>query len=104
MGTSCFEKNWKNFNCWLTPPVSLVSKVLIHMERCKARGTLVIPKWESANFWPLLVNGDGKFKGFIKDYDEYVRPFNFFVNSSNVSRVFHKNFESNVLVLKICYQ
>ena len=39
------------------------------MQLCKAKGTLAIPKWKSALFWPMLVdNFTEDFKTFVKDF------------------------------------
>ena len=49
-----FTVNWEDEMCWLVPPVYLVGRALRHAEVCKTRGTLVVPMWKSAFFWPLL--------------------------------------------------
>ena len=49
-----FTEHWGGTNNWIVPPVYLVSRVLKHMKVCKAKGTLVVPAWYSASFWPLL--------------------------------------------------
>ena len=49
-----FTVNWEDEMCWLVPPVYLVGRALRHAEVCKTRGTLVVPMWKSAVFWPLL--------------------------------------------------
>ena len=46
-------------------PVVLLPKVLNFMFHSKAQGTLVLPYWPSAPFWPLLVR---TFWGFVVDY------------------------------------
>ena len=40
------------------------------METCKAKGTLVVPEWKSAPFWPLLCSYDCPFlfPEFVKDF------------------------------------
>ena len=98
-GVDCFKHDWSGYCNWLAPPVKLVPKVLIHMDRCKANGTLVVPKWTSAAFWPLLVNNLGEFKPFIKDHVEYCKPMNFFCSHSH--NIFNVNFRSNVFVLRL---
>ena len=55
-GVDAFFQDWQHENCLVVPPVVLLSKVLIFMFRCNARGTLVLPYWPSAPFWPLLVH------------------------------------------------
>ena len=44
----------------LVPPVSLIPRVLVYMRQCGAVGTLILPYWPSASFWPMLCpSGDG---------------------------------------------
>ena len=64
-GVDAFFQDWQHENCLVVPPVVLLSKVLIFMFRCNARGTLVVPYWPSAPFWPLLVH---RFWNFVVDY------------------------------------
>ena len=49
-----FTVDWHGENNWWCPPPSLIPRVISHAETCKAQGTLVVPCWESAPFWPLL--------------------------------------------------
>ena len=49
-----FSMNWKGENNWLVPPIYLVPEVLRHIVFCKASGTLIVPHWKSAPYWPLL--------------------------------------------------
>jgi len=56
-----FTVSWEGENAWLCPPFYLIGDVL---EKCKAEqmhGTLVIPEWRSAWWWPLMFGlGGGK--------------------------------------------
>ena len=36
----------------------------IELEKCKC--TLVVPEWKSAPYWPLFVNNDANFKGYVR--------------------------------------
>ena len=36
------------------PTLHLVSKSVFRLEQCCAKGTLIIPAWKSAVFWPVL--------------------------------------------------
>ena len=47
------------------PPIELIPRVLRHAQLCKAQGTLVVPLWESASFWPMLCPDGSKFIGFV---------------------------------------
>jgi len=72
------------------------------MRNCKAKGTLVFPRLESALFWPCLVDSGGQFHSYISDFVEYVKPKNFFVSGSHKESIFAKSpFISNVLVISI---
>jgi hypothetical protein len=54
LGVDAFNSNWSSEVNWLVPPVSLASRAINHLVECKALGTLVVPKWPSAPFWPLI--------------------------------------------------
>ena len=44
------------------------------MEKCRARGTLVVPFWSFANFWAVLVNKKNDLESFVKDYRLFENP------------------------------
>ena len=60
-----FTTNWSGKNNFVSPPVRDIVKVIKHMELCKAYGTLVIPCWYSAFWWPYLLNNEN-WAPFIK--------------------------------------
>ena len=43
----------------------LWTRVLLHMRNCKASGTLVVPLWHSAPFWPMICADGVNFSNFI---------------------------------------
>ena len=50
-----FKVDWGGGeNNWWCPPPGLVARVVRHAEVCHASGTLIVPCWEAAPFWPLL--------------------------------------------------
>ena len=49
-----FTVNWGSEMNWWLPPQHLVCRTIRHASRCKAKGTLVVPAWNSAPFWPIL--------------------------------------------------
>ena len=73
-GVDAFFQTWQGENCWVVPPVVLLSKVLRFMYLSRAQGTLVLPYWPSAPFWPLLV----------RDFWEFVIDYQFFVGALSV--------------------
>jgi hypothetical protein len=54
-----FTVNWCDEISWWVPPIYLVCRTISHAYSCKAKGTLVIPMWKSAPFWPIICP-DGK--------------------------------------------
>ncbi|CAH3023385.1 unnamed protein product [Porites evermanni] len=43
-------------NCIVVPPVGIVPRVLHYLKYQQAVGTLVVPLWPSAHFWPLITH------------------------------------------------
>ena len=49
-----FTCDWGEDNNWWCPPLYFIPRLIKHAEVTRAQGTLVIPQWPSAPFWPLL--------------------------------------------------
>jgi hypothetical protein len=62
-----FTLNWHNENNWLCPPVNQIVKVIAHLSDCKSVGTLIVPFWPSAPFWPVLVPQPGTYMTGVVD-------------------------------------
>lgn len=60
-----FKQFWGNDNNWLVPPPRLVCKTINKLKQDKGKGTLIIPQWKLAPFWPLLCKAE-KWDFFIK--------------------------------------
>ena len=58
-----FTVNWGNDTNWWCPPVGLVPR---HAIRTRAVGTLIVPQWPSAPFWPILFP-EGSPAAFVSD-------------------------------------
>ena len=56
-------------NCWVVPPVSIVPRVLHYMKSQNAVGTVFLPFWPSAHYWPLLKN---KYLKYIPEYSMHI--------------------------------
>ena len=61
------------------------------MQLCKAKGTLVIPKWKSALFWPMLVDKFTEHFNFVIDFREYKHPMMFFVDVHKKTVYLYRN-------------
>ena len=53
----------------MVPPVGIVPRVLHYMKCQHAAGTLVVPLWPSAHFWPLIMN---KYNNYLVAHREEV--------------------------------
>ena len=49
-------QDWRSDNNWLCPPGHLIVATVQHLRYHKGVGTLVVPEWPSASFWPFLHN------------------------------------------------
>ena len=45
----------------------LVIDLVCHLNSCSGRGTLIIPEWPSASFWPFLRERSSQFKSLVVD-------------------------------------
>jgi hypothetical protein len=103
-GVDAFAYNWEKEYCWIAPPPKLTGKVLSHMKYCRARGVLMIPKWVSSAWWPLLHDGLNYVSG-VKLLVEYRNPKNFFIKSPCGNDMFSAaQFASNVVILRLDFR
>ena len=75
------------------------------MQGCKAKGTLIVPEWKTAPFWPLLYNP--AHPDFVKDYFYLPKSHDVFCPSygsdlfSKKKSAFSGTPKFNVLALKV---
>ena len=56
VAVDAFTVDWGSLtNGFFHPPVGAVTRVLKHAQFVKAKGVLIVPVWESADFWPVIV-------------------------------------------------
>ena len=60
-----FSQDWGGERNWIVPPTMLIPRVIEHARACGAEGTLVVPYWESAAYWPLLRKGCNEYRHFV---------------------------------------
>ena len=66
-GIDALVQDWSRENNLVCLPVGLVVDAVRVLTACSSRGTLIIPEWPSAYFWPLLSNGPSRFKSFVRE-------------------------------------
>ena len=68
---ACFTQDWgRGCNNFVCPLPYLISAVIYHMKSCNTKGTVVVPEWRPAAFWPLLGRYQCQvlFADFVKGY------------------------------------
>ena len=70
-----FTVSWQGENNWLFPPPYLIPRILLHMAYGMEEGTLIIPEWPSARWWPLLVSHQNTWQPFVCD-SRRILPYN----------------------------
>ena len=105
-GVDAFAFNWSVYNCWLVPPVKLVAKAIMHLSACHGHGVLVVPKWTSSHFWPMIWSStQSNFISAVKHYIEYAKPANFYCAGSDKNSIFiQRPLSFNVLVLYLDFR
>lgn len=97
-----FTQSWSDCNNWLVPPIYLVSRTIFHLLACKGKGTLIVPKWPSSSFWPILFKNNGVKQDFIKDILEFKAGQNIFMNKNCINCIFDsRRFNSKVLAIRL---
>lgn len=69
-GIDAFVMNWDGENNYACPPICLILRVVPHMRNCKDSGSLIVPLWHSAHFWPMICPDGRRFASFIVDWME----------------------------------
>ena len=65
-GVDALTQGWGEHNNWICPPIHLIVSSIRILEASRGRGTIVVPEWPSAYFWPFLHVSATKFKYFVK--------------------------------------
>ena len=81
----------------------MVPKTIRHLIYCKANGTLIVPKWPSSAFWPVLFDKDCIKREYISDIIEFDEGQNIYMYSGSSAKcVFDsRRFKSKVLAVRI---
>lgn len=87
-GVNAFAQDWSSDNNWLCPPICLTCSVVNHLQVCNAAGTLVVPLWKSAHFWPRLCADGLHWSGFVHDWITLPNFPNLFVRGKAKNSIF----------------
>ena len=70
-GVDTFSQTWYGYNNWLVSPPRLIPQTLNKLKNEKSKGTLLVPEWTSAPFWPMLLRNEGNFNDFVSEYEYF---------------------------------
>lgn len=102
-GINSLEQHWGMENNWVVPPPSIAGTCIQKMKQEKANGTLIVPFWKSAPFWPLLHTnklGITVFEYFVAE--SKIMSSDIVVRGRGRNGIFgQKHHDFNMLVLKI---
>ena len=74
-----FKMSWLNENNWIVVPPRLLPKVINQITGERAQGTVVVPMWKSAVFWPLLCPDGVHLRTEVSDWCELPRYDGMFI-------------------------
>lgn len=99
-----FTTSWLGENNWVFPPPHLLPRALRIMTESRANGTVIIPYWPSAAWWPLLVKAKDTFADWVMDWWEIPCQKDTFLPGSVDSQVFCVGFPAyRILALRVCF-
>ena len=75
---NAFSVSWVGENNWLVPPIFLISKAILHLLTCKAKGVLIVTCWPSAPFGPLIFVKKFFTHSFVTDMMVFDDPIGIF--------------------------
>ena len=90
------DQLWRGTNCGV-----IVPRVLRHAQNTRTQGTLIVPQWFSAPFWPLLFPNGVEPAQFVKQFIELPRCETTFLPGRSECNLFEGVPNTTVLALRI---
>ena len=100
-GIDAFVMDWRGENNYACPPICLILRVLHHMRNCKASGSLIVPFWHSAPFWPMICPDGERFASFIVDWMELPTFKEAYISGSCNSVFGNENLNFGMIALRV---
>lgn len=102
-GIDAFTLSWAGENNWMFPPPYLIPQVLKHMDHGHEYGTLVIPLWTSAPWWPLITRDRRHPESFVLDWTDIPQSVNMFITAKPGTCIFSGRPNYRILALKVSF-
>ena len=97
-----FTTDWSGENNWWCPPIALIPRVIRHAQTCSACGTLIVPCWLSAPFWPLLCPANNQFAPFVAQVIELPQERGLFLPGVSGAVLFNGEVPNTVVFALRC--
>ncbi len=100
-GTSAVDalsQDWGNKNNWVVPPVTLAGKVIKMILQNNYKATMILPKWPSQSFWPIVFPYKQKRHVNIKWIDSF-QGSGVFQAGTSQNAIFSEKFRGQVIVV-----
>jgi len=81
-GVDAFRYRWGR-KCWANPPFCLLLHVLKHAQFCKARLCLIVPFWQTRDWWSFLTKDGKVFEPFVHDLKHLGAAYDLFLPGSS---------------------
>lgn len=101
-GVDAFCQDWHFDNNYICPPVCLISQVIKRLASDGATATLIIPKWPSSYFWPIVCPDGSHLDPHVHDWR--LLNISFHPSSLGVATVFNENPSFLSLALRFDYK
>ena len=98
-----FTCDWSKENNWWCLPLFLVPRLLKHAKACKASGTLIVPQWTLALFWPLLFPSKRQPASFVLEIRELPSMEYLFIPGHSGSVLFKGTPNTKVWALRLSF-
>lgn len=97
-----FTADWSGENNWWCPPIGLIPRVIRHAQACSAYGTLIVPCWPSAPFWPILCPTENQFAPFVTEVIQLPQQEGLFLPSVSGAVLFNGEVPNTVVYALKC--
>lgn len=102
-GVDAFTLSWSGENNWIFPPPYLIPRVLQHLKHGREFGTLIIPLWTSASWWPLVTRDGTQPAAFVHDWVEIPPSEDMFIPATSGASLFSGKPSYRVLALRVSF-
>ena len=97
-GVDFFVQNVGNESCLIVPPVTMITRTIHYMYASRAIGTVIVPLWPSAYFWPVITR---KFRDYVTGYEAFKGKWALRHGRNTNSLLGFEAFDGDVLAIRM---